>query len=69
LILKELDFTAEYEGTKIEPESWTPVETRDEYADGVPGVKRLTIEGHRPYQVLKGAARPRDGMTGRLSLR
>lgn len=67
LILKEVDFTAEYAGAPVE--RWTPVETSVEYADGVPGVQRMTIEGHRPYQVLRGAARPRDGMTGRLSLR
>ena len=67
LVVKDLDFTAEYAGQKIE--TWTPIETVDEYKDGKPGVERLTIEGHKPYQVLHGAARPKDGMTGRLSLR
>ncbi|KAK5546428.1 hypothetical protein LTR23_003533 [Exophiala sp. CCFEE 6169] len=67
LLVNDLDFTAEYAGAKIE--SWTPVETIDEFKDGKPGVERLTIEGHKPYQVLHGAARPKDGMTGRLSLR
>ncbi|KAK5459567.1 hypothetical protein LTS15_003696 [Exophiala xenobiotica] len=67
LLVSDLDFTAEYAGAKIE--SWTPVETIDEFKDGKPGVERLTIEGHKPYQVLHGVARPKDGMTGRLSLR
>jgi len=67
LLVREVDLTPEYGGVKVE--SWTPVETVDEYADGRPGAQRLTIEGHKPYQVLKGAARPKDGMTGRLSLR
>ncbi|KIW20676.1 hypothetical protein PV08_01253 [Exophiala spinifera] len=67
LVVKDLDFTPEYDGVKIH--SWTPIETKDEFKDGVPGAKRLTIEGHRPYQVLHGAARPRNGMTGRMSLR
>ncbi|KAI1611940.1 cytochrome P450 [Exophiala viscosa] len=69
LVLPELDFTAEYDGKQINEGDWVPVETRDEYKDGRPGVERMTIEGHKPYQVLLGAARPRDGMTGRLSLR
>lgn len=67
LIIKDLDFTAEYDGVKIH--SWTPIETKDEFRDGVPGTQRLSIEGHKPYQVLHGAARPKDGMTGRISLR
>lgn len=69
LVVPELDFTAEYGGKPINEGDWVPVETRDEYQDGKPGVERLTIEGHRPYQVLLGAARPADGMTGRLRLR
>ncbi|KAK4935590.1 hypothetical protein LTR10_023384 [Elasticomyces elasticus] len=69
LVVPELDFTAEYDGKPINVGDWVPVETRDEYKDGRPGVERLTIEGHRPYQVLLGAARPADGMTGRLRLR
>jgi cytochrome P450 len=64
-----IDFTAEYDGKKIEVGDWKPVETRDEYVDGKPGKERMTIEGHRPYQVLYGAARPAGGMSGRLSLR
>ncbi|KAK6365632.1 hypothetical protein LTS17_011018 [Exophiala oligosperma] len=67
LVAKDLDFTAEYGGAEVH--SWTPVETKDEFRDGVPGHERLTIEGHKPYQVLHGAARPKDGMTGRMSLR
>ena len=69
MIVREVDFTAEFDGVKIEPGDWKGVETRDEYADGRPGVERLTIEGHRPYQILFGAARPRGGMSGRLRLR
>jgi cytochrome P450 len=66
-IVKEVDFTAEFAGKKID--SWTPVETVDEYADGVPGAQRRTIEGHFAYQVLSGAANPCDAMPGRLRLR
>ncbi|KAJ9603403.1 hypothetical protein H2200_012181 [Cladophialophora chaetospira] len=69
LIVREVDFTAEFDGQTIEPGDWKGVETRDEYEDGVPGVERLTIEGHRPYQILFGAARPRGGMSGRLKMR
>lgn len=67
LIVKEVDFTAEFDGVAVE--RWEGLETRDEYADGKEGKLRLTIEGHRPYQILKGAARPRNGMEGRLKLR
>lgn len=66
-IVKDLDFTPEYDGVPIE--TWTPIETVDEYRDMRPGVETMTIEGHRPYQVLAGAANPKDGMTGRVRLR
>ena len=66
-VVKEVDFTAEYDGKKID--SWTPIETVDEYADGIPGTKRRTIEGHAAYQVLSGAANPAGAMPGRLRLR
>jgi cytochrome P450 len=69
LIVKDVDFTAEFDGETIEPGDWIPKETRDEFNDGMPGQERLTVEGHRPYQVLLGAARPRGGMAGRLKLR
>ena len=69
LIVREVDFTAEYDGKKIEAGDWVGKETRDEYKDGVAGEERLTVEGHRPYQILFGAARPRGGMAGRLRLR
>ncbi|KIW70862.1 hypothetical protein, variant 2 [Phialophora macrospora] len=69
LIVKDIDFTAEFDGERIEPGDWIPKETRDEFKDGMPGQERLTVEGHRPYQVLLGAARPRGGMAGRLKLR
>lgn len=66
-IVKEVDFTAEYDGRKID--SWTPVETVDEFADGVPGAQRRSIEGHFAYQVLNGAANPAEAMPGRFKLR
>lgn len=66
-IVKEVDFTAEFDGKKID--SWTPIETVDEFADGIPGAKRRTIEGHAAYQVLSGAANPASAMPGRLRLR
>ena len=69
LVVREIDFVAEFDGVKIEPGQWSPVETRDEFEDGVAGVERLKIEDHRAYQVWIGAARPRAGMPGRLSLR
>lgn len=67
LILREVDFTAEIDGVPVE--AWNPVETRDEFADDQPGSVRHTVEGHKLYQVLFGAARPRSGMQGRLKLR
>ncbi|OCT50551.1 aflN/ verA/ monooxygenase [Cladophialophora carrionii] len=69
LTVKDVDFTAEFDGQKIEPGDWIPTETKDEFKDGVSGEVRHTVEGHRPYQVLCGAARPRGGMSGRLKLR
>ncbi|EXJ72438.1 uncharacterized protein A1O5_04942 [Cladophialophora psammophila CBS 110553] len=69
LVIREVDFTAEFYGAKIEEGDWKPVETKDEFADGLSGEKRLSVEGHKPYQVLMGAARPRNGMSGRLKLR
>ncbi|OAG37348.1 hypothetical protein AYO21_08425 [Fonsecaea monophora] len=69
LVVREVDFTAEFRGEKIEQGDWVPVETKDEFADGVSGDERLSVEGHKPFQVLLGAARPSNGMSGRLSLR
>ncbi|OQV04103.1 hypothetical protein CLAIMM_09044 isoform 2 [Cladophialophora immunda] len=69
LVIREVDFTAEFYGKKIEEGDWKPVETKDEFADGISGEQRMSVEGHKPYQVLLGAARPRNGMSGRLSLR
>ncbi|KAK5065269.1 hypothetical protein LTR84_001107 [Exophiala bonariae] len=66
-VVGEVDFTAEFDGRKID--SWTSVETVDEFADGRPGVERMTIEGHYAYQVLSGAANPAGAMPGRLRLR
>jgi len=67
LLVKDFDFVAEYDGIKCD--TWTPIEMVDEFKDGKPGVERLTIEGHRTYQILKGAAKPRDGMPGRMTIR
>jgi len=67
LIVKEFDFVAEYDGVRLD--SWAPIETIDEYADGKPGSERMTLEGHRCFQVLKGAAKPAGAMPGRIYLR
>jgi len=67
LLVKDFDFVAEYDGVKCD--TWTPIEMVDEFKDGKPGSERLTIEGHRTYQILKGAAKPRDGMPGRMTKR
>ena len=69
LVAREIDFTAEFDGKPIEVGDWVPIETREEFADGVPGEERMTIEGHKPFQILLGAARPRAGMPGRLRRR
>jgi len=67
LTVRDFDFVAEYDGVKCE--SWTPVETVDEFKDGISGRETRTIEGHRCYQILKGAAKPLDGLPGRISKR
>jgi cytochrome P450 len=67
LAMRDFDFVAEFDGKKCD--SWTPIETVDEFKDGRPGSERRTIEGHRCYQVLKGAAKPRDSMPGRVTRR
>ena len=67
LCVRDFDFIAEFNGVKSE--SYTPVEMVDEFKSGEPGNTRHTIEGHTAYQILKAAAKPRDGMPGRLSLR
>jgi cytochrome P450 len=67
LAVKDFDFVAEYDGVKCD--SWTPVETVDEFKDGISGMERRTIEGHRCYQILKGTAKPLDGLPGRISKR
>jgi cytochrome P450 len=67
LAMRDFDFVAEFDGEKCD--TWTPIETVDEFRDGRPGVERRTIEGHRCYQILKGAAKPLDSMPGRVSRR
>ena len=67
LVVKTFDFVAEFDGKKLE--KWTPIETAEEFADNIDGAKRLTVEGHRCYQILKGSAKPVDGMPGRIYLR
>jgi cytochrome P450 len=67
LVVRDFDFVAEYDGVKCE--SWTAVETVDEFKDGISGMERRTIEGHRCYQIVKGAAKPLDGLPGRISKR
>ena len=67
LAVRDFDFVAEYDGVKCE--SWTPVETVDEFKDGINGKERRTIEGHRCYQVLLGAAKPLDSLPGRITKR
>ena len=67
LTIREFDFVAEFGGVKCE--TVTPIETYKEFADGRKGSERMTIEGHSAFQILLGAAKPRDGMPGRLSFR
>ncbi|KAF2099853.1 cytochrome P450, partial [Rhizodiscina lignyota] len=64
IIAKDFDFVAEVDGVKCD--SWTPISTVEEYRDGG---KHNTVEGHRIYQILKGAAKPYAGMPGRVSWR
>lgn len=40
---------------------------RKEVGGGTTGEK--TFEGHRCYQILKGSAKPKDGMPGRVRVR
>lgn len=67
LAVRDFDFVAEYDGVKCE--TWTPIETLEEFSDGRSGAERQTVEGHRCYQILRGAAKPRDGLPGRLTRR
>lgn len=67
LVVRDFDFVAEYYGVKCE--TWTPVETVEEFSDGKSGAERQTIEGHRCYQMLRGAAKPKDGLPGRVTRR
>lgn len=67
LAVRDFDFVAEFDGKKCD--TWTPIDTVDEYKDGKPGYTRMTIEGHQCYQILKGAAKPRDSMPGRIRQR
>jgi len=64
LLVKDFDFVAEFNGVKCD--TWTPIAMVDEFKDGKPGVERMTIEGHQPYQILQAAAKPRGGMPGRM---
>jgi hypothetical protein len=67
LAVRDFDFVAEYDGEKCE--SWVPQEMVEEFNDGRTGAERMTLEGHRCYQILKGAAKPADSMPGRISKR
>lgn len=67
LTMTSFDFINEYDGVPVE--KWGAIEMVDEYADGRPGFERMTIEGHKCYQILKGAAKPRGGMPGRIMVR
>lgn len=63
LIVKDFDFVAEYDGIKYETlTTKTVIEDPIQASD-------CSIEGHRCYQMLKGSAKPVDGLPGRLSLR
>ncbi|KAF2672088.1 cytochrome P450 [Microthyrium microscopicum] len=67
LAVRGFDFVSEIDGVKTE--TWTPIDTVSEFEDGRPGTERQTIEGHRCYQILRAAAKPKGGMPGRLSKR
>lgn len=61
IIAKDFDFVAEIDGVRCD--TWTPIDTVEEFKDG----KKPTVEGHRIYQILKGSAKPKDGMPGRIT--
>ena len=74
LCVREFDFV----GVDMEDKEvgeWRPVETatelveREEKTKRGEKVGRETVEGHVPFQILKGAAKPRGGMRGRVMLR
>lgn len=67
LAVRDFDFVTEYDGVKIK--TWTPIDMVDELKDGRSGAERQTVEGHACYQILRGAAKPRDGLPGHVSKR
>ena len=73
MTVKESDFVAEFkDGVPVE--TFEPVEScvdqpRRAEAKARGEVLPNTIEGHKCYQILKGAAKPAEGMPGRMYLR
>jgi cytochrome P450 len=67
LVLRDFDFVAEFNGVKVE--KWPAMDMIEEFKDGRSGTERRTVEGHHCYQILKAAAKPKDGMPGRISVR
>lgn len=69
LTLREFDFTPEFPPPPAKPDTETAfraVEMVDETGEGR---DRMTVEGHRAYQVLFSSAKPAGGMPGRVRLR
>ena len=74
LCVSKFDFVSvDANGESVQ--AWRPVETSVELVEREERLKRgetvgvETVEGHVPYQILKGAAKPRGGMRGRVELR
>lgn len=65
--VREFDFEEAYAEVSGEGEGMVVVQQHGEM-EGRDG-KRLTIEGHRCYQVLKGSAKPKGGLPGRVRCR
>jgi cytochrome P450 len=67
LTVREFDFVCEFDGTpvKVLRSEETAVELPRRSKEG----GEWTVEGHKPWQILKGTAKPRGGMPGRMSLR
>ena len=69
LTVKEFDFVADYGNGPIH--EVTPVETANEIGEKAERREKgekvvTTLEGHQAYQILKGAAKPAEGLPGRM---
>lgn len=76
LTCREFDFTVEFPNDSEGEAKWIPTvsvaeEFDDAYAEKVKKgeIKKNRVEGHKVYQILKGAAKPVAGVPGRIRLR